>query len=279
MIYLYPTAGLANRIRVIISALALAEKRNDRVVIYWKKDETLNCDFHELFEDNELLNVKQYNWITRLLETGKTNKQIKKFFAKLVYRIMGIGFNMNDTHFPNYVWSNPDYRLNIQDLPKNTNIYISACNEFLFDNKFFEWLKPAKEIQFKIDQITNTFGRNIIGIHIRRSDNLRSIEESPLEVFKVAIYEEIAKNNSVSFFLATDSIEVEEELLKQFNGRITTYKKEYNRNTSQGIKDAMIDLYCLSATNKVYGSYWSSFSDIAARIGKIPLIIVKRQEP
>ena len=37
--------------------------------------------------------------------------------------------------------------------------------------------------------------------------------------------------------------------------------------------DARLDLYCLAATDKLIGSYWSSFTDIAADMRGIEKVI------
>lgn len=76
--------------------------------------------------------------------------------------------------------------------------------------------------------------------------------------------------------MATDDLETENELIEKFTYKIITYKKELSRNTKKGIIDALIDLYCLSKTKYIFGSYWSSFSDIASRIGKIEVVTIKK---
>ena len=50
---------------------------------------------------------------------------------------------------------------------------------------------------------------------------------------------------------------------------------ELRRNTLDGMQAAVIDLFCLANTNRIYGSYWSSFSEIAAQIKKAELVIVQ----
>lgn len=47
-----------------------------------------------------------------------------------------------------------------------------------------------------------------------------------------------------------------------------------DRNSVQGMHDAMIDLFSLAATDKILGSYWSSFTDVAASMRGIPKVIV-----
>lgn len=39
----------------------------------------------------------------------------------------------------------------------------------------------------------------------------------------------------------------------------------------------MVIMLCLSKTRKISGSYWSSFSETAASIGNIELIVVRKK--
>jgi len=87
----------------------------------------------------------------------------------------------------------------------------------------------------------------------------------------------LSKDKDTTFYLATDDKEVEIILMELFPNKILTYEKEFSKTNVQGIQDAMVDLYSLSATYKIYGSYFSSFSDIAARIGNIPLEIIRKK--
>ena len=55
-----------------------------------------------------------------------------------------------------------------------------------------------------------------------------------------------------------------------FPNTITVYDKQsLDRNDPIAIRDAVIDLYNLAHCKKIYGSYYSSFSDIAALWGGI----------
>ena len=155
-------------------------------------------------------------------------------------------------------------------------MYFQTCEEF--GNNFDEFARfiPTSEIQAIIDKQTEKFNINTIGLHIRRSDNVKSINESPLELFIEKIKEELNSNLNANFFLSTDDLRTEQELKSLFNNKIITNQKNFDRNTPKGIKDAVVDLFCLSKTQYIYGSYWSSFSDIAARLGRIKLITIKK---
>jgi hypothetical protein len=86
---------------------------------------------------------------------------------------------------------------------------------------------------------------------------------------------DLSQDSEVDFFLATDDIETEKMLENLFPGKIITIKKELARGSKIGMVGAIVDLYCLAKCSRIYGSYYSSFSDIASRIGSIPLKILK----
>ncbi len=46
-----------------------------------------------------------------------------------------------------------------------------------------------------------------------------------------------------------------------------------SRNSEDGIIQAACELFALANTQKIIGSYWSSFGEIAARLGNIDIEI------
>lgn len=79
-----------------------------------------------------------------------------------------------------------------------------------------------------------------------------------------------------NFFLCTDDAKTKNELLEIFQERVVVNEIEnYDRSKATAIKDAAVDLYCLAATKKIFGSHHSSFSQTAADIGKIEEVTVK----
>jgi hypothetical protein len=156
--------------------------------------------------------------------------------------------------------------------------YISTVHQFYQVPDSFAYFKPVHELDDKINQLRNSFSSNTIGIHIRRSDNALSIQHSPIKAFVDAMQREIDADSNTMFFLATDSTGEEQYLKRTFPDRILTYNKQLDRNSEKGIQDALIDLYSLSNTKKIIGSYYSSFSEVAAQIKGITLnLIVKNR--
>jgi hypothetical protein len=58
MITLVPVGGLANRMKAIDSAIALAREVNTGLQIIWYKDQGLNCRFDELFQQIHVDNIR-----------------------------------------------------------------------------------------------------------------------------------------------------------------------------------------------------------------------------
>lgn len=153
---------------------------------------------------------------------------------------------------------------------------MNTCEEFYDNTGMFDHFKLKSNLLKELKENTAKFNKNTIGIHIRRTDNIDSILNSPTELFKFYMDKELENNPDVNFFLSTDDLIVENELKFHYPHKILTREKELSRNKEKGITDAAIDLFCLAKTVKIYGSYWSSFSDIAARIGKIQLVVIKK---
>lgn len=88
------------------------------------------------------------------------------------------------------------------------------------------------------------------------------------------MHEEIERDSDTRFFVATDAPEEEALLHQEFPGRIISHAKaSLSRNDPRGIKDALIDLYCLAHCRKLIGSHLSSFTEVAANIRGIDCII------
>jgi hypothetical protein len=181
-----------------------------------------------------------------------------------------------DSDIPNYVWSTGTNNIDLGKMSsKSGNTYFHTCHEFFFDKRLLNFLIPTTQIRNSVQKNVDLFSDNTIGIHIRRTDHVESIENSPIELFIQAIENELLIDINTKFYVSTDDIQTELFLKEKFGSKIITSKKTFSRTSLDGVKGAMIDLYSLAATKKIYGSYYSSFSDIAASIGDIKLEIIK----
>jgi hypothetical protein len=270
-----PHSGLANRIPVMVSAISLGKQLGCNVKIVWEREKGLNCDFYDLFQRHPALHDVQKSLRTDIIDKVRA----KPTFVTTLSKRMGVGFIMYDANMQEYVWREPNGVIDISRFDKlKQDIYIKACNDFNFHAENLKHFIPSDIIQAKINASITCFTTNTIGIHIRRGDHQTSIYESPTEYFKIKMRDAIENNDQVSFYIATDNLHVKEELRMEFGEKVYYANAVLNSDTVEGMTDAKIDLYSLSCTSIIYGSYWSSYSDFAAKIGNIPLEIVEKSD-
>lgn len=256
-IIVQPTAGLCNRMRTIAAATVLAELLGRKMVVVWASDATLNASFRSLFKPLpfKVFDVKLKSFCQRLIWHFCT-----KILRYKVYDDKWIYDNARGKDFS--TWKKLI----------GGGIYLYASSDIFISQGEYSIFKITEEIK----QQTLHSHNGIIGIHIRRTDNEMSIKHSPTELFINKIRQELQQNPTQQFYLATDD-EVEEQRIKQmFHDNIIVYKKQsLDRNDPVAIRDAVIDLYNLAHCKKIYGSYYSSFSDIAALWGGIEKEVLK----
>lgn len=259
-----PYAGLGNRIRAIASGVFISQILNaESTIIYWNKTKDCYANFHDLFKPIALPNIilKENTSLLNKIAT-KNNLFIPKIIQKLYYDQCIYNFNKNkDGDITNIIKA-------------KSKLLLYSChsmsNHYNLKNIFI----PTNEIEAEIKDVTKAFN-NTIGVHIRRTDNINSIQQSSNESFIKKLNQEIDLNNKVQFYLATDDIQVKKFFLKTYGDRIITCWDDIDRNTLKGMKSAVKDLFCLSSTNKIIGSAYSSYSEIAAELGNISLEIAK----
>lgn len=136
-------------------------------------------------------------------------------------------------------------------------------------------LSPIKPIQQQIDERTKFFeDKHVIGMHIRRGDHTTPTLGSPLSLFISKIEEEVTLDPNTYFYVASDSFSEKKKLKDLFGERIITRFDEVRRDNESGIVDALVELYTLAHTSKIYGSLASSYSSLAAELYSIKLEIL-----
>jgi hypothetical protein len=267
LIILEPTGGLANRIRVIATAIHLKKQLNCRLMVIWNENYELNCPFNQLFEPiDEFVIIKKkrlYNYVSRSAQPTLKGR----ILAKLKNKLTGIDYCITDEDV---------VKIDIyQTLKDYKTSYIKTCQALNNSTTGYNLFKPIALIRQKITALTNGFSSNTVGIQIRRTDNSFSITNSPVELFIDKMHQLVSSTPDVSFFLATDDADVETDLKKLFGDSMISQPKELSRETVIGMQDAVTDFFALSKTNRILGSYWSSFSEVAAELGNTPLEILK----
>lgn len=273
MITLKPYGGLCNRIRSIDSLLAIVKPEKIPVRVIWENNSALYCNFNELFLLPDYVHITQKYFfpVAKISSARGVMKQIVREAG------IKIPLGYKKYLFEKEVMQLKNNNYNFREILNYNSLYIESQNRFYSNGNDFEDFIPNAQIQSRVNKITGDFSSNTIGVHIRRTDNVRAIKNSPLCSFISEMKDALSKNNDTIFFLATDSSFVEETMSAIFSGRIIIQKnKKLSRKDPLAIQDALVDLLCLSKTKRMLGSYWSSFSDTAAAIGKIDLKIVNQ---
>ena len=256
----HPLGGLCNRMRAIVGAVSLAEKTYRIPIIIWTQDVTLNARFSDLFEPLPF----------RVIECPLDSLKYKLMFHwyKDVRHCMflddkWISSNARGKDFD--IWRN---------LVEGKDLFLQTNLDVFFDGDYSIFKAKASLINELNNIKTDS---NTIGLHIRRTDNVNAIKYSPTSLFFERVEEELKVNPQTKFYLATDDPQEEQAFIDKFGKCILVYKKHsLDRNNPIAIKDALVDLYNLSHCRKIYGSYWSSFSDTAALWTGIEKIELKK---
>lgn len=152
------------------------------------------------------------------------------------------------------------YQSDLDNLPKQIKSYshFYTKNTDLYNNFL-------RSIKFKVKPITN---KSMIGLHIRRTDHVKCIQQNPLNYF-----EEYIDNSDKTIYLATDCKETKTYFQKKYGLRIITNDIELTRTNKSGMIGAITDFINLAHCGQIIGSKGSSFSEMASLYGDVSLIL------
>lgn len=90
--------------------------------------------------------------------------------------------------------------------------------------------------------------------------------QSQLPVFVNKMRQKLRLRKDATFFVAADDRAVISSLEELFPGRIYSIHRNCDDREAGCVVYAMADLLCLAKTRRLYGSNWSSFSEVAGRL-------------
>ena len=268
-ITLIPYGGLANRMKAIESVLHLIEDTSLQVTAIWFKDKGLNCRFDDLFcpIETDRFRLREATVSDYLLYD---RPRMKNGYLPAVFQQMRFDRCLRDDEVTKLLYKQFDFR---QWVLSHRKSYISACVLFYENHrhKLFDAFVPLPALQARIDRICEDFASHTVGIHIRRTDNMDAINGSPTELFVQRMQEELQLYPETKFYVASDSLFEKNRMISVFGDRIIVLPDvDTSRNSVRGMQDALVELYVLSRTHKIFGSHQSSYSETAAQIGNIP---------
>lgn len=256
--------GLCNRLRVLLGALAISEQEKIPTKLVWRPDWQCDAYFDELFEpvDSRWLEIVEGNFFDR-------PSSHKELYLPQILRLPFYGRQIKLYH--------PERHGDLVEIVKrNRRVYINTGYHIHnYTSEHIARLRPRSELQEQIEATVANFPENVIGVHVRRTDNQWSTAVSTDEAF----VEAMNRYPEAKFYVATDDEAVKWRLREAFKDRIFTRETDARRDNASSLGEAVVDLFCLSRTRRIIGSFWSSFTDMAAEIGGIPLEVAgKLQE-
>ena len=261
--------GLQGRGRTLIARPALARRHGFSFAVLWEPGPCFSDDpWHDLFaNDLELWDRARYDaaladgvpvstrWgDAALLESWRVARAIRR---------RGLVFDGGFRPIHESL-----RRGALRLLRPSRRARILACRE----------LRPAPAIARAIDAFAAEHRLDAtVGVHIRRGDaatgpHRHEYEPSSDDAFEQALRREPPDTR---FFLATDCPATEARFRERSPGWIVTRDQAFVPSvygeTKGGQGDAVTELCLLASTRRIVGTQWSTFGDLAARIGGIPI--------
>jgi len=275
LIIVRPREGLANRLRVVNSALILAKNNNvKRIYVLWIQSEELNASFQDLFLLNDSIILINKSFLYDLFFKKDVKNRFHKYLKIGLQKLFSFYKVYNDhkiylNRFNNNFWKF-----------SHKNVIIDSCYDFftIEDGNFYEVFQLVPNLNRVVTAFSSSFINNVYGLHIRQTDNLKAIEISSIELFLKFIEYKILNDKEVKFFLATDDELIFSNLKNKYpNNILFQDRQHFNRDTKSGVIESAIDLFLLSKLSVIYGSYWSSFSEVSSWINNNSLIIINKE--
>ena len=277
MIHVHNKAGIANKLKNVVTALFDAHNSNDRVTLNFG-DTTQDFHYDEIFtleqfSDNGNADVSKTIETWHLLYPEEIRNRI---FLKDVNKNFLV-FHENVTY---------DFN-NMIDLQYN-NILDDVKEQILF---YFNRIHFSKDILQEVsDYCLGNNVQELTGVHIRSwyDDPSRKANLHNMDIFMDVMH----KRNG-NFFVAVDSIEVLNQLKAEFGDRIlyreinASDRHVIRSKTKQVYIDGIVDMLILSKCKDIIGTYQSTFTEVAWWFGgakqeveiPIPAYIQNRLNP
>jgi len=243
------TSGLCNRLRAMAGIRAVAKLKHAEFQLCWQPSFACPGKFEELFE---LDGVKLI--LPRQAAIMRKDRACKFCRGRTGENGSTSPIRMYHSHVEHLITAPKFQRLGVG---------------------FIRKLQPLKPIRREVQKFAGKWPERVIGLHIRRTDLNSSTK--PDKQFFARIDAELASNAETRFLLCCDCRATLKTYRDRYGDRIIFFTKSFNagnpgngtRRRLTSMRDAVIDLYLLARTRRIYGTERSSFSLYAATLGGI----------
>lgn len=272
--------GLGNRLRALGSAFAFAKNAQRVPVVLWESDAHIAAEFDELFNASNIVLAKKLvpQWPFEDLDKYDASWKYFKFYNYMDVEKGAVKGELIENEPDKHIYYKGAY---IMEAPEYT--WWEADNEEL------RKLEPIGLVQENLDKLEQEGLSSAIGVHIRNrtldadikgvdviaeygSEAAKIIEHWRIQSSYTAFVGEMDRiieeeDKNAMFYVATDTWDVISIMEEKFPGRILSTPRNCDDRDSECVKYAVIDMYALSKTKKLLGSNWSSYTEMAERLG------------
>ncbi len=264
---------MSNRLRVLLSGLALAEATNRQFTMLWPLTPACAAPFSDLFANP---------WPVATVDTAA--------IAGLPY-ISGWFADVPDllaARESRLVIGHPTWLIRPGQFAGHDRL-AARCREL------FAELQPIPSIRQTVERFRQEcFRPTMIGVHLRRGDLLRQRPDvaANSDQALAAVDHYLAEFPDAGILLCTDDGSVEpgtgrtsrEGVRERFCARygtnvVWTTPRSLDRGTPAAIQDALVDLWLLRHSDCFVGSEGSSFSELALYGRTLPHVLVAGATP
>ncbi len=268
-------AGLGNRFQCLAALTNLYKNTGFKCIVLWRVDDSCLCRYEDLLEPPK--NFKVIN----IWNTGKKRNPVKTLIGKCLTGIAKVlsGRHFTMTELTDVTWGE-GYEAFLSMFDESRVNYILSNSSFTrYFSEDLDFVKPNEEVRRLGEKLYGRIGPDTIGIHIRRTDHVHCIENSPVELFYERIADYIKREKNISFLLCTDDPLVERDIIERFGREyFIVYEKVQGRDSTRGIQDALVEMTALSKCREIIASAGSTFSHVASKLSDIELIKIKKDQ-
>lgn len=289
VLFMHVQFGLGNRLRSLGAGMALAAATGRELVLIWERDVHLNAGFHDFFS-NDILCVEllRLNWPFDTRADAKlADVHALTFMRKDRVDVLSAGAHVLDvdavSHQHVYIKTAYVVRttLPLMQDGAQSKPYSPVCIAM-------RTLSPVLPVLRLIEANVANRLANTVGVHVRSrslardivglanpvaeygseqsmavTDFWRSTTQLPAFVEKMRSF----NDSGLRFYVAADDADVIGALTAEFPGRILHTPRQCDDRGSVCMRYALADMILLSRTKLILGSYWSSFTEAAMRLG------------
>ena len=278
--------GLGNRLRAYASARAFARMIDAVFVLVWIPDRHMNAEFHDLFQNDELvLRQPVVPWPPHAAACDPAWQRVE-----LVNYMEPDGYGARkyrpvSLERTDHLYFRSAYMMDAQGV--TTKAFRALTLQQL------DQLQPVAAVRARLQRMEHDGLRQMIGVHIRHAPPALEIGEMDVtkeydrdvprllrarrrmrpERFARCIQPIAAREPHTRFLVAADDPHAIVYLQQRFPDRVYTQALACGGRDVRCLQSALADLLALGRTRYILGSEWSSFSEVAAYIGRRRLLL------